>query len=117
MDRTKQTSEDISPFRVCLCLYVSRIQYVLLFQGFHDGCADAEIVRGALETGLGVLWLLPMRRKWLIHTGQSVFFCVTALLYSGGGFVISLGVLTIAGMILKLKLPSAWHTKRKREVK
>ncbi|AFZ90885.1 hypothetical protein P9G40_15625 [Bacillus velezensis] len=99
---------------VFMCLVFSLYWF---FQGFHDGCADAEIVRGALETGLGVLWLLPMRRKWLIHTGQSVFFCVTALLYSGGGFVISLGVLTIAAMILKPKLPSAWHTKRKREVK
>lgn len=49
--------------------------------------------------------------------GSQSSFCVTALLYSGGGFVISLGVLTIAAMILKPKLPSAWHTKRKREVK
>ncbi|MES5395435.1 hypothetical protein ABU952_04790 [Bacillus amyloliquefaciens] len=97
---------------VLMCLVFSLYWF---FHGFYDCFADAEIVRGALETGLGVLWLFPMRRKRLIHAGQSVFFCVTAMLYSGGGFAIPLGMLTIAGLFLELKLPSAGHTKRKRE--
>ncbi|QBG56292.1 membrane protein [Bacillus amyloliquefaciens] len=97
---------------VLMCLVFSLYWF---FQGFYDCFAGAEILRGALETGIGVLWLLPMRRKRLIHAGQSVFFCVSAMLYSGGGFAIPLGMLTIAGLILELKLPSAGHTKRKRK--
>lgn len=97
---------------VLMCLVFSLYWF---FQGFHDGCADAEIVKGSLKTGLGILWLLPMRRKRLIHAGQSAFFCITAMQYSGGGFAIPLGLLTVAGMILTFLLPSAAHTKRKRE--
>lgn len=45
---------------VLTCLIFSLYWF---FEGFYDCFADSEIVRGALETGVGVLWLFPMRRR------------------------------------------------------
>ncbi|MBT2575144.1 hypothetical protein J7E26_14495 [Bacillus sp. ISL-51] len=97
---------------VMLCLFFSLYWF---HQGFADFFLEANRIAGALESGLGILWMVPFGRKWLLHAGQVCIFSVSAFLPSGILLSVLLGAITAAGIILSLKLPSARHTKRKRK--
>ncbi|MCY8281986.1 hypothetical protein MOC06_23265, partial [Bacillus inaquosorum] len=65
--------------------------------------------------GMGMLWLIPLKRKWIIHAGQACIFAGFAFVGSEILLSMLLCVFSAASGVLSLQLPSAWHTKRKRK--
>lgn len=83
-----------------------------MFQGFTG--IETNILAGTAEIGLGILWLIPLKK--MDHS------CCRACLFAGFAILgseivlwIPLSVFSAASGILSLQLPSARHTKRKRK--
>ncbi|MCY7826606.1 hypothetical protein P8879_04180 [Bacillus spizizenii] len=95
---------------VLMCLFFSLFW---MFQGFTG--IETNILAGTAEIGLGILWLIPLKRKWIIHVVQACLFAGFAILGSEIVLWIPLSVFSAASGILSLQLPSARHTKRKRK--
>lgn len=95
---------------VLMCLFFSLFW---MFQGFTG--IETNILAGTAEIGLGILWLIPLKRKWIIHVVRACLFAGFAILGSEIVLWIPLSVFSAASGILSLQLPSARHTKRKRK--
>ncbi|WP_413287313.1 hypothetical protein [Bacillus mojavensis] len=83
---------------------------------FYHGFADREtnnMARAAIIV-LGILWLSPLKRKWILHAVQACIFAVYAFLDAGICSLL-LSVVTVASGLISLRLPSARHTERKKK--
>ncbi|MCY9203004.1 hypothetical protein [Bacillus atrophaeus] len=80
---------------------------------------QAEWLAGWLEAGIGVLFLLPLRRKSILYSVQMLILALLCFYQSGELFsffcYIFFFALSSAGYACSLQLPSALNTKRKRK--
>lgn len=95
---------------VFMCLFFSLFWF---YQGFAG--VKTSILAGTAEIGLAILWLLPLKRKWIIHGVQACIFAGFACLGSEIFMWVLLSVFSAASGALSLQLPSARRTKRKRK--
>lgn len=95
---------------VFMCLFFSLFWFN---QGFTD--VETSILAGTAEIGLAILWLIPLKRKWIIHGVQACIFALFACLGSETLIWVLLSVCSAASGALSLQLPSAMRTNRKRK--
>ncbi|MFB4366285.1 hypothetical protein [Bacillus sp. LR_6] len=95
---------------VFMCLFFSLFWFC---QGFAG--VKTSILAGTAEIGLAILWLIPLKRKWIIHGVQACIFAGFACLGSEIFMWVLLSVFSAASGALSLQLPSAKRTKRKRK--
>ncbi|MDM5301946.1 hypothetical protein QUF44_10125 [Bacillus subtilis] len=95
---------------VFICLFFSLFWFYQGFTGF-----ETSIFAGTAKIGWGILWLIPLKKKWIIHAVQAFIYAGFVFLGSEILLSILLSVFSAASGVLNLQLPSARHTKRKRK--
>ncbi|MFH0345842.1 hypothetical protein ACHADS_04625 [Bacillus vallismortis] len=95
---------------VFICLFFSLFWFYQGFTGF-----ETSIFAGTAKIGWGVLWLIPLKKKWIIHAVQAFIYAGFVFLGSEILLSILLSVFSAASGVFNLQLPSARHTKRKRK--
>lgn len=95
-----------------MCLFFSLFWF---YQGFAG--VETSILAGTAEIGLAILWLIPLKRKWIIHGVQACIFAGFACLGSEIFMWVLLSVFSAASGALSLQAPQCQaHKTKEKEV-